>query len=76
MMMGLATPCKTDWKKRTTLRLRLTANYHMKSQHGECLNCPDSKGLKRKDERETGYTGGRDRTWFEQKRKNCGEVFN
>lgn len=46
-------------------RLPLTANYHVKSKGSKCLKCPDNKGLKRKDERETYHTGGMHRTWFE-----------
>lgn len=63
---GVGNTVHDGLEEETTLRPKLTANYHMKSQCSECLN--ENKGPKRKDERETDYMGGRDRTWFEQEK--------
>lgn len=44
---GVGNTVHDERDEEMTLSPRLTANYHMKSQCGECLNGPDSKGPKR-----------------------------
>lgn len=65
MKTGLATLFKTDWKRKILEVERLIASYYVKSKRSKCLNCNDSKEMKKKDERDIHYTGGMDRIWFD-----------